>query len=116
MRRQIRIQSLHGSIGPVRKANAGRGGGTGRGGEKTGEPEEAASAEGERGDPPRRRGEEKEKAKREGSEGSRDFDLCDLTRQVKNPRSKTPAQRRRRGRKEKAKKERAEREEGRAQL
>ena len=107
MRQQIRIQSVHGSIGPVRKANAGRGG------EKTGEPEEAASAEGAgRSTAQERR--RKEKAKREGSEGSRVFDLCDLTRQVKNPRSKTQAQRRRKG---KAKKERAEREEeGRAQL
>ena len=54
MRKQKRIQSGHGSIGPVRKANAGRGGGAGRCGEKTGEPEEAASTEGERGDPPRK--------------------------------------------------------------
>ena len=97
MRKQKRIQSGHGSIGPVRRANAGRGG-AGRGGEKTGEPEEAASAGGAGGST---------------AQVSRVFDLCDLTRLVKNPRSMTQAQRR----KGKAKKERAEwEEEGRAPL
>ena len=99
MRKQIRIQSMHGSIGPVRKANAGRGGGD-RASRGNREPEEAAGA-GRSGGTHRTREEKKrKKGKRKRSEGSRVFDLCNSTSQVKKNKSKTPATRRRRRRAE----------------
>ena len=65
MRQQIRIQSMHGSIGPVRRPTQGEeGGGQGEAGAEAGKRPgnpRRLQAKGERGDPPRKRGEEKGK-------------------------------------------------------
>ena len=110
MQEQTRIESMHGSIGPVRKANAGRGGGRGRSGGEAPRPRAATPPAPERTGRPtaKERGKRRRKAKEAES----------LTSKIQPGRfnkrkSKTPAQRKRKAKEKKGRRGAGEKGKGR---